>query len=216
MRSKELFLKILRTEQLSRLVLVRKVVMKMTEKKMAREKSEINEQDVCKADEYGELNVVNIRLVKEPSIISDEPVRCSDDASRLIRELLSGFDREVFAILNLASDGKPINMNVVSIGTLNASLVSPREVFKSSILSNAACFIAYHCHPSGNPKPSLEDFEATQRLREAGAILDIKMADHIIVACGRDKTFSFASNNYLEGNGKDNYQNFKNRESWER
>ena len=107
-------------------------------------------------------------------------------------------------------------MNVVSIGTLNASLVSPREVFKSSILSNAACFIAYHCHPSGNPKPSLEDFEATQRLREAGAILDIKMADHIIVACGRDKTFSFASNNYLEGNGKDNYQNFKNRESWER
>lgn len=113
--------------------------------------------------------------------VSDEPVRCSDDASRLIRELLSGFDREVFAILNLASDGKPINMNVVSIGTLNASLVSPREVFKSSILSNAACFIAYHCHPSGNPKPSLEDFEATQRLREAGAILDIKMADHIIV-----------------------------------
>ena len=188
----------------------------MTEKKMAREKSEINEQDVCKADEYGELNVVNIRLVKEPSIISDEPVRCSDDASRLIRELLSGFDREVFAILNLASDGKPINMNVVSIGTLNASLVSPREVFKSSILSNAACFIAYHCHPSGNPKPSLEDFEATQRLREAGAILDIKMADHIIVACGRDKTFSFASNNYLEGNWKDNYQNFKNRECWER
>ena len=216
MRSQEPYLRILRTEQLSRLVSVRKVVMKMTEKKMAREKSEINEQDVCKADEYGELNVVNIRLVKEPSIISEEPVRCSDDASRLIRELLSGFDREVFAILNLASDGKPINMNVVSIGTLNASLVSPREVFKSSILSNAACFIAYHCHPSGNPKPSLEDFEATQRLREAGAILDIKMADHIIVACGRDKTFSFASNNYLEGNWKDNYQKFKNRESWER
>ena len=86
----------------------------------------------------------------------------------------------------------------------------------TAILSNAACFIAYHCHPSGNPKPSLEDFEATQRLREAGAILDIKMADHIIVACGRDKTFSFASNNYLEGNWKDNYQKFKNRESWER
>ena len=188
----------------------------MSEKKMARESRELNSQDACKAGEYGELNVVNIRLVKEPSIISEEPVRCSDDASRLIRELLSGFDREVFAILNLASDGKPINMNVVSIGTLNASLVSPREVFKSSILSNAACFIAYHCHPSGNPKPSLEDFEATQRLREAGAILDIKMADHIIGACGRDKTFSFASNNYLEGNWKDNYQKFKNRESWER
>ena len=189
---------------------------RMSEKKMVRESRELNMVESSMKSEYGELNVVNIRLVKEPSIISDEPVRCSDDASRLIRELMSGFDREVFAILNLASDGKPINMNVVSIGTLNASLVSPREVFKSSILSNAACFIAYHCHPSGNPKPSLEDFEATQRLREAGAILDIKMADHIIVACGRDRSFSFASNNYLEGNWKDNYQKFKNRESWER
>ena len=192
------------------------MVKRMSEKKMVRESRELNMVESSMKSEYGELNVVNIRLVKEPSIISDEPVRCSDDASRLIRELMSGFDREVFAILNLASDGKQINMNVVSIGTLNASLVSPREVFKSSILSNAACFIAYHCHPSGNPKPSLEDFEATQRLREAGAILDIKMADHIIVACGRDRSFSFASNNYLEGNWKDNYQNFKNRECWER
>ena len=192
------------------------MVKRMSEKKMVRESRELNMVESSMKSEYGELNVVNIRLVKEPSIISDEPVRCSDDASRLIRELMSGFDREVFAILNLASDGKPINMNVVSIGTLNASLVSPREVFKSSILSNAACFIAYHCHPSGNPKPSLEDFEATQRLREEGAILDIKMADHIIVACGRDRSFSFASNNYLEGNWKDNYQNFKNRECWER
>lgn len=188
----------------------------MSEKKMARESSDLNMVEGSMKSEYGELSVVNIRLVKEPSIISDEPVRCSDDASRLIRELMSGFDREVCAVLNLASDGKPINMNIVSIGTLNSALVSPRDVFKSSILSNAACFIAYHCHPSGNPKPSQEDFEVTQRLREAGAILDIKMVDHIIVACGRDKTFSFASNNYLEGNWKDNYQNFKNRESWER
>ena len=170
----------------------------------------------AKKCEYGELEVVNVRLVKEPSIISETPVRTADDAAQLIKSLLSQFDREAFCILNVASDGKPISMNVVSIGTLNASLVSPREVFKSSILSNAACFIAYHCHPSGNPKPSLEDFEATQRLREAGAILDIKMADHIIVACGRDRSFSFASNNYLEGNWKDNYQNFKNRECWER
>ena len=89
----------------------------MTEKKMVRESRELDKQDACRTGEYGELDVVNIRLVKEPSIISDEPVRCSDDASRLIRELMSGFDREVFAILNLASDGKPINMNVVSIGT---------------------------------------------------------------------------------------------------
>lgn len=188
----------------------------MSEKKMARESRELNSQDACKAGEYGELNVVNIRLVKEPSIISEEPVRCSDDASRLIRDLMSGFDREVCVVLNLASDGKPINMNIVSIGTLNTALVSPRDVFKSSILSNAASFIAYHCHPSGNTKPSQEDFEVTQRLREAGEILDIKMVDHIIVACGRDKIFSFASNDMLEGEWRKNYEKFKNRECWER
>ena len=188
----------------------------MTEKKMAREKSEINEHDVCKADEYGELNVVNIRLVKEPSIISEEPVRCSDDASRLIRELLSGFDREVFAILNLASDGKPINMNVVSIGTLNQALVSPREVFKSSILSNASGFLAFHCHPSGNPAPSREDAAATQRLKEAGELLEIQMVDHLIVGCGSGRSFSFRGEGLMNGDVLKNYEAYKGSRGWER
>ena len=76
----------------------------MSEKKMVRESRELNSQDACKAGEYGELNVVNIRLVKEPSIISEEPVRCSDDASRLIRDLMSGFDREVCVVLNLKKE----------------------------------------------------------------------------------------------------------------
>lgn len=96
----------------------------------------------AKKCEYGELEVVNVRLVKEPSIISETPVRTADDAAQLIKSLLSQFDREAFCILNVASDGKPISMNVVSIGTLNQALVSPREVFKSSILSNASGFIA--------------------------------------------------------------------------
>ena len=98
-----------------------------------------------KTTEYGSLEVVSVRLVKEPSLISDTPVTSSDDAVALIKDLISQFDREVFCILNMAADGKPISMNVVSIGTLNQALVSPREVFKSSILSNAAAFIAFHC-----------------------------------------------------------------------
>ena len=90
--------------------------------------------------EYSELEVVNVRLVKEPSIISETPVRTSEDVAQLIKDMLSQFDREVFCILNVASDGKPISMNIVSIGTIDQALVSPREVFKSSILSNAAGF----------------------------------------------------------------------------
>ena len=166
---------------------------------------------------YNELQVVNVRLVREPSIISEKPIKSAGDASRLIQELISQFDREVFCVLNLASDGAPISMNIVSIGTLDTALVSPREVFKSSILSNAASFIAFHCHPSGNPRPSLDDAITTHKLKEVGEILDIRMLDHIIVACGSEKTFSFRSEGLLDGSDVIKaYDKFKSREEWER
>ena len=90
-----------------------------------------------------ELEVVNIRLVREPSWYSEVPLRKTKDAAELMAREFADYDREVFCILNLASDGKVINMNIVSMGTLNASLVSPREVFKSSILSNAASIMQF-------------------------------------------------------------------------
>lgn len=165
---------------------------------------------------YGSLDVVNVRLVKEPSFISDTPVTSSDDAVTLIKDLISQFDREVFCILNMASDGKPISMNVVSIGTLNQALVSPREVFKSSILSNAAAFMAFHCHPSGNPSPSREDAEATQTLKEAGDLLGIRLVDHLVVGCGSGKSFSFQSEGMLVGDVVKNHEEFRKRREQER
>ena len=147
---------------------------------------------------YGELEVVSIRLVKEPSLMREEPITSSKDATELISKFLSEFDREVVCILNLASDGKPISMNVVSIGTLNSALVSPREALKSSILANASAFIIYHCHPSGNPKPSRDDAITTQRMKDAGQILEIKMIDHIIVGCGSGRSYSFLEHGLLQ------------------
>ena len=146
---------------------------------------------------YKSLKVVNIKLVKEASMLSDNPIRTADDAIRLVQDFLRDYDREAFCILNLATDAKPISFNIVSVGTLNAALISPRETFKSCILSNAAGFIAFHCHPSGNPKPSRDDAISTQRLKEAGEILDIKMIDHIIVGCGNDRSYSFAADGLL-------------------
>ncbi|MGN0672917.1 MAG: JAB domain-containing protein, partial [Anaerovoracaceae bacterium] len=78
-----------------------------------------------------ELKVVNVRLVREPSLYSAEPIRNADDAVKLIADELSQYDREVFCVLNLKTNGQVINMNVVSMGTLSSSLVSMREVFKS-------------------------------------------------------------------------------------
>ena len=145
-----------------------------------------------------ELKVVNIRLVKEPSLYSAEPVRTPEDVLRTIADELKQYDREIFAILNLKSNGQIINMNVCSVGTLNAAMVSPREVFKSSILSNAGGFICVHNHPSGSVTPSNEDKETTRRLMQCGDILDIKMLDHIIVAGESGQMFSFRSEGLLD------------------
>ena len=144
-----------------------------------------------------ELDVVKIRLVKEPSWYSEEPLNKSADVAKLMAKEFADYDREVFCILNLATDGKVINMNVVSVGTLNAALVSPREVFKSSILSNAAAIIAVHNHPSGNVLPSKMDKLITQRLREAGELLDIELLDHIIIGGNDGQFFSFQEENML-------------------
>ena len=90
------------------------------------------------------LDRVAIRMVKEPPLYSSTPIRSPDDAVRLMAKMLKGYDREVFCIVNFRNDMTPINMNIVSMGTLNASLVHPREILKSSILSNAAHVMALH------------------------------------------------------------------------
>ena len=121
-----------------------------------------------------EIRVVNIRLVKEPSLYSDKPINNPDDVLEAVAGELKEYDREVFAIINLRTNGKPINLNICSVGTLDSAMVSPREVFKSAILSNAKCIIAVHNHPSGTADPSPEDITTTERLAECGRILDIQ------------------------------------------
>ena len=150
------------------------------------------------AKDKTEVKVVNVRLVKEPSLYSTEPIRSPDDVLRVVAKELSQYDREVFAVLNLKSSGQLINMNICSVGTLNASMVSPREVFKSSILSNAASFIAVHNHPSGNLTPSEEDRAVTSKLIECGRMLDIPMMDHIIVAGESAAMYSFKQEGLMD------------------
>ncbi len=89
--------------------------------------------------------------------------------------------QEVFGILILNTKNKIVAVHEISRGTLNASIVHPREVFKPAILHNAATIICFHNHPSGDPKPSKEDIELTRWLIEAGKILGIEVLDHIII-----------------------------------
>ena len=90
------------------------------------------------------IEVVNIRMVKEPTIYSSQKIRSPEDVLKVIANDIETYDREVFAVLNLKTKGQPIILNICSVGTLDASVVSPREVFKSCILCNSAAFVAIH------------------------------------------------------------------------
>lgn len=151
-----------------------------------------------------ELKRVAIRLVPKPPMYSDQPVRSPEDVVRVLGKELEGYDREVACVVNLQSDSTPINMNIISMGTLNMAPVSAREVFKSAILSNAAGILLLHNHPSGNPAPSRMNIELTENLCRAAQIMDIPLLDHIIL--GRDGVYcSFRKNGLMpteEGRGK--------------
>ena len=151
-----------------------------------------------KRDNQNEVRVVNIRMVREPSLYSEDKITCPEDAVRAIAKDLATYDREVFAVLNLKTNGQPINLNICSMGTLDSSIISPREVFKSCILSNSAAFIAIHNHPSGSITPSQEDRDVTRRLLSCSELLGVKMLDHIIVAGESANVYSFKNTGLLD------------------
>ncbi len=96
-------------------------------------------------------------------------------------EDIRGSKREHFVVFYLDSRSQEIQREIISVGTLNESLVHPREVFESAIKNNAASIIIAHNHPSGDIEPSEADIEITKKLAHAGKILDIRIVDHIIV-----------------------------------
>lgn len=105
---------------------------------------------------YG-IDQVSVRLVKEAPILSEEEISTPEDAIRVLGDTFKDYDREVVGVVHLRSDNVPINMTIISMGTLNQSLVHPREVLKAAFLSNAASILLFHNHPSGSLKPSKED-----------------------------------------------------------
>lgn len=128
------------------------------------------------------VQVVSIQMVKEKSLLYEtNKITTPSDAYEIAKKFLEGADREHFAVMCLDTKNKVNALNTVSIGTLNSSLVHPREVFKPAILANSAAIILVHNHPSGDPTPSQEDLAVTKRLSEAGQIIGIQVLDHVII-----------------------------------
>ena len=139
----------------------------------------------------GRLKLVEIRQREIPDV-SERMIRRPEDAIEAMRELIGNLDREAFAVLNLSSKGQVLNASICTVGTVNATLVSPPETFRAALLSGAASIIAVHNLPSGFCEPSKEDIQITKRLVYAGNVLGIPLLDHIIL--GKNQEYSFAEN----------------------
>lgn len=137
---------------------------------------------------------IRIRLSEAPSLYSTEPVSTPDDAVRVMAEALAEMDREYCCVINLDNKNRAINFNVVSIGDVNASIVPIQNAFKAAILSNATSLILLHNHISGVLEPSGDDMLVTKRIIEAGKIMNIPVVDHLIVAGGSGRFYSFREN----------------------
>jgi DNA repair protein RadC len=123
-----------------------------------------------------------VRLVHDGVARLDlPPINCKHHASALAAHLLENRDRETFVAIHLDSKLRVLSAEVVAIGTLSATLVHPREVFKGALLSNAASIVVAHNHPSGDPTPSPEDLALTQTLIRAGELLGVAVHDHLII-----------------------------------
>jgi len=143
------------------------------------------------------IPIYRVTLVREGRLpYAEERIRSSAIASTILHSYLADVDREHFVVLLLDQKNRVIGIHTVSIGSLTASVVHPREVFKVAILANAAAIIAGHNHPSGDPQPSREDRALTTRLVEAGKLLGINVLDHIIIG-GEGRYFSFGDENLL-------------------
>lgn len=147
------------------------------------------------------IRIRSIRAVFNNEVIRENApawVNTSCTSAENVFELFRDLAKEAkenFVALHLDAKNRIICYDTVSIGSLNASIVHPREVYKAALLSSAAAVIFIHNHPSGDTAPSREDIEITKRLKDAGELLGIRVLDHLIV--GETGYYSFANDGIL-------------------
>jgi DNA repair protein RadC len=128
------------------------------------------------------MNAFKICMVKENDIdYPDVNISFPQTVADLVAKYVGTPDREMFIVLAVNVRNKITGIHTVSVGSLDTSIVHPREVFKFAILANASSIIVAHNHPSGDTTPSSDDIELTKRLKQASEILAIDLLDHIVL-----------------------------------
>lgn len=153
------------------------------------------------------IDKVSVRLIKDAPLLSDVPLHSPEQVVNVFSKELAECDREVVAVLFLNAADCPICLHIASIGSLTESVVSPREIMKVGILTNASSMILMHNHPSGSPLPSKHDTAVTHRMYQVCELMNIPLLDHIII--GNGLYFSFREKDILTGDTlhfKTNYQ----------
>ncbi len=147
------------------------------------------------------IRIRSIRAIFSKEVIRENApvwVKSTCTSAENVFELFRDLAKEAkenFVALHLDAKNRIICFDQVSIGSLSASIVHPREVYKTALLSSAAAVLFIHNHPSGDTTPSREDIEMTKRLKDAGELLGIRVLDHLIV--GEEGYYSFANNGIL-------------------
>jgi DNA repair protein RadC len=135
------------------------------------------------------IQCYRLQLIRESSFLYEAEIGDAQEVYEFARHYFKDKDREYAVVLALSTRNRIIGINLVAVGTLDAALVHPREVFKFAILANACNIIFIHNHPTENVEPSHEDIILTDKLRAAGELLQITLLDSIIV--GGENLYSF-------------------------
>lgn len=161
------------------------------------------------------LDVVSVRLVKDAGVVSEKEIHSPQDAVNIVGKMLCDMDREMVCVVNMRTDGVPINCTFAGMGAVNYSIAHPRELLKASILSNAASIILLHNHPSAKLVPSKADVQMTDRMQRVCELVGIPLMDHIIVGGDNQTYFSFKEKGIVQ-NPCINYQNNYKYLEWEK
>jgi DNA repair protein RadC len=144
------------------------------------------------------IKVSTLTICRESTIPFGDRTTINDPAAAaaLVREFLAvsggDDDRERFVMASLDAQNRVLSMHLVSVGTQSASLVSTAQLLRVALLSGASAIIVGHNHPSGDPSPSREDLALTRKIKDACALLDIRLHDHLIVGDGTTAFVSLA------------------------
>ncbi len=136
-----------------------------------------------------EVREIEYAYDKRPKINS------MDDVVQIVKPMIADLNKEFFMALYLNTKNGVLKQEIISIGSLNANIVHPREIFKTACMISASSIIVAHNHPSGDPTPSREDIEITKKLHEAGKMMGIELLDHVII--GHDRNYGFKESGQL-------------------